>query len=115
MTAADSAQVIAVLRYAAQLVVERGFVQGTDATNVRGEPVDPLSDDATCFCAAGALQRAAHDYGDRHLYWAAREALHRELKTDQVREWSDKSGDPSGAEIAGVMRRAAHRLERGVA
>jgi hypothetical protein len=54
------------------------WTQGASARNAKGEPVDVHSEEATCFCAVGALYRIAFPDGDcadpvqDEVYWKAR-------------------------------------------
>lgn len=69
-----SKQVVEDLKAARELISDpKRWTQGVSARDALGESVSSGSDDATCFCAIGALTRVTGDFSDR--YYAARAYL----------------------------------------
>lgn len=52
-----------ILRVARRLIDEIGWTQGAFARTRHGNPIGPEQPNAACFCAAGAVRRAAHEVG----------------------------------------------------
>lgn len=95
-----------VLLKAAELV-ERGWCQGTGAKNGAGREVSTTGRAAVCWCAEGALGRAAHGCED-HDFYAAKNALLRALPSLvlSIPEWNDAPGRTQ-AEVVAALRAAA--------
>jgi hypothetical protein len=84
------AQVIEVLEGAKQLLIEHGWTQGHFAKNALGEPCPFEAEEATCFCAAGAIWRASGSFEEATSPGqAALEALTELVPNGAVAHWND--------------------------
>lgn len=52
----------------ARALVEKGWVQGSYAEDAEGLHVDPCSEDAVCWCAAGAIRAAVDDNAEQYYF-----------------------------------------------
>lgn len=117
MTAPLSAAQI--LRAAAE-IVERGWTQGEFARDEGYRATGHESADAVCWCATGAIRRAAGDT-DRRVVYVAQSALadaavgpapdddfERDAAAD-VENWNDEARRTAD-DVAEAMRRAADTL-----
>jgi hypothetical protein len=98
-----------VLARAADLIEPEGrWTQGESARTSTGDGlVDALADEAVCWCAAGAVSRAAGETGD--MYGNAMRALSDYLKLRSyplITEWNDNLGRTQ-AEVVAALRSAA--------
>lgn len=100
-----------VLRAAASLV-ESGWCQKAMATDASGRPVPEDDDTASCFCALGAVIRAA-DY-DSGVYMAALdrfcEFIYAETGHFAVSRWNDTPGR-TAEDVAARLRECAGQVE----
>lgn len=104
-------QVATVLRDAAALV-ERGWTQGQMARDTTGYRVFPHHPEAVCWCARGAMCRAANNKAVEN---SANRALSEHINGDEdfgVSTWND---DPlrDAEEVIAAMLACADRVERG--
>lgn len=88
---------------AARAKIEQGWTQGKMARDNDGVSVRPLSDDATCWCAAGAITAAG---SSAQPMLAARAALTKAVACrDFIGVWNDKRGRTQ-AEVLAAFDRA---------
>jgi hypothetical protein len=59
MDKAEAKQSVKILRGARRLLIEKGHTKGAYARNSKGRPVVVQDPDAQCFCALGAVVKAA--------------------------------------------------------
>jgi hypothetical protein len=65
------------------LLQTKGWIQGRLAKDARGEGTWVMNEDATCFCAAGAICRAAGDSPIGQALW------------DKLDDWVNQQIDPN--------------------
>lgn len=110
MTPAD------VLERAAALIEQPGkWTQGAFARAANGNPIGPLSPNATCWCAYGAIGRATGDG------WPAVEAVGAfgcsvpnpdgRPQRDAIAIWND-APERTAAEVAAALRACAAKLRQ---
>ncbi len=99
--------VASVLREAARLVT-MGHAKGWFARDEDGCATDALDQDATCWCAMGAMQRAAG--GDPILVNDAIDATQDALGFRNLARFNDDR-ETTPAMVAALLSRAAHALE----
>lgn len=73
----------------ARALIERGWCQGDYAINAERKEIDEFSEEAVCFCIAGALHRT---FPNGHTYYVAKERL-----AQVVRKRPDRLERRSGA------------------
>jgi hypothetical protein len=102
-----SADVAHVLDRAAELV-ERGWTQHVYARDKNGEPVKYLQREAVCFCAQGAIFRAAgmHSARSQTRGFQAIRLLGQAARWRQVALWNDHPGRRQ-ATVVKTLRKAA--------
>jgi hypothetical protein len=94
-----------VLSRAADLIEPEGaWNRFALAYDKRGGEVDPDSPKATCWCAAGSLQRFASWHSD--TYEEARQYIARVINEPLVASWNDDP-DRKQAEVVAALRQAA--------
>lgn len=97
-----------ILRQAADLIEPEGaWTRGAPARNAQKKSVDPWSDKAVCWCAAGALGRFTRFHGSLHCdaIWMLRMTI-----GGSPTEFNDFGH--TQAEVVHVLRRAAARAEQ---
>lgn len=108
------------LRDAAALIADpERWTQKAPARNAAGDPVDPHSDDAVCWCATGALARVTgKTSGYRPLYERARTPLYtaaleiRHVTPSGIAVVNDKLGH---VPTLGMFQRAIELMENRIA
>lgn len=98
--------------------IEQGWTQGAYARDDAFEPVEFNNRRAVCFCAVGAVSRAAHDLGTGS---AGSEAALEELSghcademyADVLHEHNDKVLNSQAEALAWFDRAIADAMERG--
>ena len=103
-------ETLRVLREARDLIA-RGWTQGTLARDGNGDPVEPTSDAATCWCSLGALMRVDPEL--RGGGARAASALHAVLPRDKsIPGWNDSRRRTQGQVIALYARAIATEEEK---
>ena len=115
-----------VLKKARELV-QAGWTQEQDACGSAGEKVAFSSPEAKCFCATGAISRAAYELGgwsktdetriaaftrsdDRHIAGLAYGELTTELNGEEPYEWNDEDGR-TREQVLALFDQVIQRLE----
>lgn len=95
--------------------VERGWCQGSSATNEQGEVVNPFHPSACCWCAQGAVNAAAFEFRLESWFESAVTSLRKELRilgveNPSIPRWND---DPfrTKQEVLDLFDRAIQRLK----
>jgi hypothetical protein len=102
-----------VLEVAAQLV-EKGWTKGALARDAEGYAVSLESDDAVCFCAIGAINRAVWWLGPQGGVWVAVIIMNDVQAVLPSHEkslhfWNDYDAKDA-AEVAAKLREAGERV-----
>lgn len=93
-------------------LIRAGWTTGTLARDGNGDAVDPLALDATCFCAVGALTRAAHNAGLggwNQSVLALRKNLASTVGARSVAAWNDRPG-VDAEQVASTIERVAQEM-----
>ncbi len=88
----------------ARALIEKGWTQGASARGKSKRQVELNSPSAVCFCASGAINRAAPRFGG--VYAAASEALKRAIGQRFIVAWNDAEGRTQ-AEVIQAFKEAA--------
>lgn len=94
----------------ARALIEQGWSQGCGAKDANGFPVSTSSQEATSYCAIGALE-AAGDLSFGH--WRALEALRAGLPEASITGWND-ARDRTKEEVLDLYDRVIAGLEAAV-
>ena len=95
-------------------IVNAGWCQGEMATNRKGVPREVRAKDAVCFCATGALWKAACGEGPDLTREEARTLHHANNKLREVIgeriivDWNDREGQ-TAAKVVACLHEAARR------
>lgn len=91
----------------AAALVERGWTQDAGARSAKGNHVRSTGRAAVCWCAEGAIQKAAFG-GDGYAYHFAKGALLRALpkRALSIPDWNDAPGRTQ-AEVVAALKAAA--------
>ena len=92
-------ETLRVLREARDLIA-RGWTQGTLARDGNGDPVEPTSDAATCWCSLGAAKAVTKQDLSYGLAWSALLAALPESHRGYISNWNDARGRTQGQVIA---------------
>lgn len=88
--------------------IRSGWCQQFHAINEEGEEVDPKNEDASCFCALGALQAAgASQQEEMEIAWMLMKHLPKDARKQNLSVW--KFNDQEGTtrlKILGLFTRA---------
>ena len=94
-----------ILFAAADKIEPKGaWTQGSFARNSRGIMADPLSEDAICWCASGAIISA--NGKDDHVAFLAKRAFENSVIKSHIYDWND---DPerTQSQVVSALRSAA--------
>jgi hypothetical protein len=86
------------------------WTQGSFAYDAAGNPARPLDKAATCYCAMGAIQKAAG--GHQQVILAASEQLLKHLKRGSIVEWNDDERRTRKEVIAALRAAALHTVTK---
>lgn len=81
--------VLQVLKKARKLIETKGWTQVVEARDEDGNAIDYRDERAICFCALGALWRAADGF-ESDLAVDARATLASCVHTDHIIDWNDR-------------------------
>jgi hypothetical protein len=104
-------QIRAALLKAADLIEPEGrWTQGASARDERGWKVSHhwYADEAVCFCATGAIERAC--LGPGRLVDRAIDVLGMSLRVSNIPQWNDAEGRTQ-VEVVAALRKAAEEVE----
>jgi hypothetical protein len=94
----------------ARALIQKGWTQHTCARNERGERVSPDSDEATCWCMAGAVLRTSDNCADEQLLMRALATV-TGSREGYVADFNDKKGRTQ-AEVLAAFDKAIALAER---
>ena len=95
------------LRAARQLISDPAkWTQGVAARNRLGSSVDPLAEDAVCFCSIGAIRNVVAE--DNHAFERASDALRSHSPIGVIAGFNDTH---THAEVLGLFDAAIAELE----
>jgi hypothetical protein len=97
----------------ARNLIEAGWIQGGFAKDAKGNRVACTSPDAVCFCAVGALLRAAHEIApsDHDVYLKAKQQIMNRITTIgemNITTWNDHT---SRDDVLRVFNQACGEFE----
>ncbi|MCR5876963.1 hypothetical protein [Phenylobacterium sp. J367] len=96
-----------VLEAAAALIEPEGaWTTGIRARTATGLPIEPVEQDAVCWCAVGAVERVSPQYAYTPYAHPALRWVRRVIRLDEVGYWNDRP-NRTQAEVVAALRQAA--------